>query len=141
MADILHQVPIAAEPHAVFKAITDQAGLACWWTEAVEAEEEVGAVARFSFEGGDVVMLMEITKLEEAERVEWQVLDPAPPEWKGTSVTWELAPTDEGTRLLFGHRHWQSTAGSFAAINYNWAYYLTSLKQYLETGKGFPHTS
>lgn len=139
MADILHLVPIKAPPLAVFKAISEEQGLAAWWTVDVQAKAEEGSTAQFRFENGQIVMRMTIAELTSPERVLWQVAEPSPPEWEGTTISWDLEQTDEGTRLLFGHRGWRSTDGSFAAINYNWAYYLTSLKDYLETGDGFPH--
>jgi uncharacterized protein YndB with AHSA1/START domain len=141
MADILHMVPIETEPEEVFRAITQPEDLAAWWTSEVKAQAEVGKVAEFRFEGGQVVMRMKVVEFDRPSTVRWQVEDPAPPEWGGTQVTWNITPSDEGVHLLFGHRDWDSTEGSFAAINYNWAYYLTSLKQYLETGQGFPHES
>lgn len=138
MPDILHQVPIQAPPDQVYAALTEQAGLGSWWTDDVSAKPEQGSVAEFGFEGGEVVFRMRVDELSPGRKVAWTVLDPAPPEWDGTRVTWELSPADGGTSLRFGHRDWASTEGSFAAINYNWAYYLTSLKDYLEQGEGFP---
>lgn len=139
MADILHQLTIQAPPEDVYAAITEEDGLSSWWTSDVDAEPKEGSQAQFRFEGGMVAMLMRIENLEPGRSVEWSVDEPSPPEWEGTRVTWEFSPTDEGTELLFGHRGWKSTDGSFPDINYNWSYYLTSLKQYLETGEGFPH--
>jgi hypothetical protein len=54
-------------------------------------------------------------------------------------VTWDLTPVEEGTKLLFGHRDYAMTEGSFASVSYNWAWFLTSLKQYIETGTGTPY--
>ncbi|MFP3853572.1 MAG: SRPBCC family protein [Anaerolineales bacterium] len=139
MADILLMVPMAADPKSVYRALTTREGLASWWTEDVEAEPEVGAVNEFRFEGGQVVMRMKVAELAPPERVVWEVQIPAPPEWGSTKVTYDIKPTEEGVHLLFGHRGWASTEGSFPAINYNWAYYLTSLKEYVEEGAGFPH--
>ena len=139
MADILLMVPMAADPESVYRALTTQEGLASWWTQAVEAEPGVGAVNEFRFEGGQVVMRMKVADLAAPEKVVWEVQDPAPPEWGGTRVTYDIRPTEEGVQLVFGHRGWDSTEGSFPAINYNWAYYLTSLKEYVEGGVGFPH--
>ena len=62
------------------------------------------------------------------------------PDWTGTRVTWDLNPVDGGTKLLFGHRGFASADGSLPDTSYNWACYLTSLKAYLETGKGSPHS-
>lgn len=139
MADILHMIPIAAPPAQIYEAITSAEGLRSWWTVDAEAQPEVGSLAEFRFEGGEVVMRMRVEDLREGEAVSWAVEEPSPPEWDGTKVTWNLSPSEEGTHLLFGHRDWASTEGSFAAISYNWAYYLTSLKEYLVKGEGFPH--
>lgn len=144
MADILHMVPIQAPPQAVYEALTTEEGLKRWWTDDVSAEPREGSTATFRFEGGQVAFNMKVDKLDPPATVEWSVQDPAPPEWGGTRVTWHIQPGDDGngdgtSRLLFGHRGWKSTENSFPAINYNWAYYLTSLKEYLEKGEGFPH--
>ncbi len=141
MADILHLVPIEASPEEIYDALTKGEGLRAWWTTDVDAEPAVGSPAEFRFEGGQVVMHMRVERLEPGEAVSWSVQDPAPPEWDGTEITWNIVPGEGATNLLFGHRGWKATDGSFPAINYNWAYYLTSLKDYLEKGGGFPHDS
>lgn len=140
MADILHMVPIHASPEAVYEAITMEEAFEHWWTDDASAEPREGSTATFRFEGGQVAFRMKIDRLEPAAAVVWSVQEPAPPEWGGTRVTWHIQEGDDGaTHLLFGHRGWASTEDSFPAINYNWAYYLTSLKEYLEKGEGFPH--
>lgn len=142
MADILHLVPIQASPQAIYEALTTEEGLASWWTDDVAAEPREGSTAVFRFEGGQVAFRMHVERLQAGEAVEWRVEDPAPPEWSGTRVTWHLRPGEGGeTHLLFGHRGWETTENSFPAINYNWAYYLTSLKEYMEKGEGFPHAN
>jgi len=49
MAEIRHLVVIAAPPSKVYAALTEQAGLAGWWTEETVAEPVVGSVAEFKF--------------------------------------------------------------------------------------------
>ena len=51
-----------------------------------------------------------------------------------------MKPSEHGTKLRFGHHNYATTEGSFATVSYTWATYLTSLKNYLETGKGSPNT-
>ncbi|MBT3239444.1 MAG: hypothetical protein HON98_02955 [Chloroflexi bacterium] len=50
--DSLHQVEIKASPEAVFKAITEQEGIASWWSEHTKAEAKEGFVNEVSFYGG-----------------------------------------------------------------------------------------
>ena len=40
----------------------------------------------------------------------------------------------------FAHRGLEMPEPAFANINYNWGWYLTSLRFYLEKGEGMPHT-
>ena|SRR5258706_5412009 len=137
--DILHEVTIATAPNKVFKAITEQKGLAAWWTTHAVAEPKVGTTAEFSFMGGQFVIKMEVARLEPARKVEWITRQGAP-DWNGTHVTWDLTPADNGTKILFGHRGFASADGSLPNTSYNWAVYLTSLKGYLEKGKGNPNS-
>jgi len=137
MPDLLLEVAIAITPERVYAAITEQAGLASWWTPDVVAEPTLGSVAEFRFGGRRFVVNMEITSLEAGRRVSWAVKQGAP-EWAGTRVTWDLTPVDGGTRVRFGHHDYASVDGSFASVGYSWAWYLSSLKDYIETGRGRP---
>jgi len=78
--------------------------------------------------------------LEPVTKVNWAVRHNAPG-WVGTHITWDLTPVDEGTKVMFGHRGWTTPESSYASVNYSWGYFLTSLKAYLETGKGTPDAS
>jgi uncharacterized protein YndB with AHSA1/START domain len=137
MPDVLLELPIAATPEQVFSAITERAELSSWWTPDVVAEPKVGSIGEFRFRGGQFVVKMEITALEPGRTVGWAVRQGAP-EWAGTSVTWDLWPLDAGTKVRFGHRGYASVDGSFASVAFNWAWYLASLKDYLEMGQGRP---
>ena len=140
MPDILHEVTIAALPDTVYKAITEQEGLTSWWAAQAVVQSKVGSVAEFSFLGGRFVVKMEITKLEPGRTVYWTVKDGVP-DWLDTRVTYDLIPVGSGTKVRFGHRDFASAEGSLASASYNWAWFLTSLKDYIETGKGRPDTA
>lgn len=137
MADILHQLTIADSPDRVYQALTQQTGLAAWWTRRCDAEPRLGSIASFYFVDGAVRFRMRIDALEPAQKVAWTCLGDDP-EWQDTHLTFDLSPHPDGTLLNFSHRHWQSTTGIFAMCSYDWARYLTSLKSYLETGRGQP---
>ena len=137
MPDALLEAPIAAAPERVYEAITEQRGLASWWTPDVSAEPRVGSVAELRFRGGQYVARMEIAALEPGRRVEWAAKGGAP-EWDGTRITWDLLPAGSGTVVRFAHRGYPSAEGSFGQVTFNWAWYLISLKGYLETGHGRP---
>jgi uncharacterized protein YndB with AHSA1/START domain len=73
MPDAFLEVPIAATPDQVHTAITEQDGLASWWTPDVSAEPKVGSLAEFRCRGGQYVTRMEITALEPLRQVEWAI--------------------------------------------------------------------
>jgi uncharacterized protein YndB with AHSA1/START domain len=139
MADILHAVTIAAPPAKVYAALTEETGLRSWWTQHATAEAKADTVATFGFYGGQFVFKLHIDELNPPRKVAWGVQQGAPG-WDHTQITWDLAEDNGKTNVLLGHRGWASTEGNYASTSYNWAWYLTSLKQYLETGTGTPHT-
>jgi len=92
MADILHLVNIAASPDKVFAALTEQRGLAGWWTEDVKAEPRVGSVAQFRF-GDNGGSDMAIVALEPHHLVRWRCVGHlSGEEWIGTELFFELVP-------------------------------------------------
>jgi len=141
--DSLHQVGIKASAEAIYRAVTEQDGIKSWWSEHTKAEATVGFVNKVSFYGGMVVFMLRNAALTAGEKVVW-VVDGGPPPWLGTEITWTMSlgegPQEGQTILDFAHRGLDMAEGPFASINYNWGWYLTSLKFYLEKGEGMPHT-
>ena len=138
MADILHQVEVAAAPEEVNEAITHADGLQRWWSQHSEIEPVEGSLASVSFYNNAVTFKLRIRELGR-DKVVWAV-EGGPPDWDDTTISWSLTPKDGHTVVNFAHRGFASTEGSFASVNYNWGWYLTSLKFYLERGEGMPHT-
>ena len=142
MPDILHQVVVKAPAPSVWRALTEPDGLRSWWTRDVDAEPELGSVARFGFDGKSTVFMMKIEELTPNEFVRWHCVG-GHPEWDHTEITFDLTEDtdDDGvaTIVYFAHRGWESTDGILAMCSFEWARYLMSLKAYLETGTGDPH--
>ena len=59
-------------------------------------------------------------------------------EWVGTKITFDLTHKDDETVVLFTHADWREPVEFMAHCSARWAYFLLSLKSYLETGKGTP---
>jgi uncharacterized protein YndB with AHSA1/START domain len=139
MPDILHEVTIMGPSEKIAQAITQQAGLRAWWTEQAKAEPKPGTISEFQFYGGQVTMKIKVDNIA-PNHIQWSPQEGVP-DWKGTRITWDMSPGDNGgTKLLFGQRDFASPDGSYAMSNFNWAWYLISLKAYIETGTGKPHT-
>lgn len=138
MPDIVQELTVEATPENVYNAITRQDELAQWWTNHVTAEPKVGSIAEFRFENGAVVFQIEIAELDAAKKVHW-IVRHAMPNWDGTTITWELAPVKNGTKLLFGHHGFVAADAGYEQTRAGWEHFLGSLKSYLETGKGTPY--
>ena len=137
MLDILHRVGIKASPAKVFEALTEEQGLAGWWTKDVTASTTVGAINQFRF-GDHGFNDMKVIELFSGKRVKWQCVDGAP-EWIGTEFTFDLLPENASTIVLFRQRGWKEQAEFMHYCSTKWATYLLSLKSLCETGKGTPY--
>jgi uncharacterized protein YndB with AHSA1/START domain len=136
MEHIKHQLLIKAPPEVVYKAVTTQNGLKGWWTSDVNAVPEEGSIAKFGF-NEEYHNEMEITALEPNKLVTWNCVD-GDNEWLQTNICFDLENVNGNTRLRFAHSNWREATEFFASCNYNWGWYMTSLKEYCETGKGRP---
>jgi uncharacterized protein YndB with AHSA1/START domain len=141
MVNIIHRIGIKSSAAKVYKAISTIAGLANWWTEEVEGNEQIGGKIEFTFraETGDIKgkMAMEVQQLEPEKNVQWRCVD-GPAEWIGTEVTFELSEQDGQIIIIFGHRNWREAVEFTAHCSMKWAVFLLSLREYVETGKGKP---
>lgn len=141
MADIIHRIGIRKSRKEVFHALSTIQGLAGWWTEETEGEEEVGGKIEFTFrtDTGEVKgkMVMQVEKLDADVLVGWRCVD-GPPEWIGTELTFDISEQDGQSIVLFGHRKWKEANDFMAHCSMKWAVFLLSLREYVETRKGRP---
>ncbi|RKY94615.1 MAG: SRPBCC domain-containing protein [Ignavibacteriae bacterium] len=139
MPGIKHYLLIKALPEKVYKALTSTEGLKGWWTLEAKTDEKVGGVAEFIF-GDRYHNKMKIVELVQNKKVEWECIK-GDKEWIGTNFVFSLDEKDGDIILRFTHRNWKEETDFFASCNYNWGYYLQSLKLYCETGRGTPFPS
>jgi uncharacterized protein YndB with AHSA1/START domain len=136
MADVLHQVGINASPEALYNVLTEESGLQNWWSQHSKVD---GATVEVSFYNGMVTFVFIVAESIPDEKLVWEVKG-GPPDWLGTTVTWTIFQNEGQTMLHLAHRGFASTDGNFANVNYNWGWYVTSIKFLLEKGEGMPHT-
>ncbi|HKJ35159.1 MAG TPA: SRPBCC domain-containing protein [Solirubrobacterales bacterium] len=139
MDTIHHLSEIGAPPDRVFEALNSEAGLSGWWTTVVSYPEPgTGSEIRFTFED-PFHPVMEVTALDPGVRVAWRGANEP---WLDAEIRFELSPSDRksgGTTLRFWQRYSNALADdAFGIFNYNWAYYLESLRLLLEEGEGRP---
>ena len=140
MPDILHLLDIRAARARAFEALTSVDGVRHWWTRDSTLENRVGGSGEFAFNQRRVVTRVRVDEQAPDARVGWTVTaSNAPSGWAGTTISFELRADGADTTLLFAHRGFREANDGYARVTTGWAYYLVSLKQYLETGTGAPH--
>jgi uncharacterized protein YndB with AHSA1/START domain len=139
MKIIHHVVDMDASAGPIWSALTEPERMAGWWSTIVRTPPAaVGARVEWTF-AGDFNPVMEITKLDEGKELCWQCVGGHEP-WQDNDFRFELSPLEDGrTRLRF----WQIYAVEleddyYGVYNYNWGYYLESLRTLCVTGTGSP---
>ncbi|MER6450699.1 SRPBCC domain-containing protein [Streptomyces venezuelae] len=135
MVDILHRVGVTAAPEKVYEALTTVEGLAAWWTTDTSGDGDGVLEFRFGDLGG---FDMKVLELRPDARVLWEVVD-GPPEWIGTTVSFDLTREGEWTIITFAHAGWREPVEFMNHCSTKWAIFLMSLKSLVETGSGAPH--
>lgn len=128
-----------AAPAAVLAALTTLDGLAGWWSP-VTGSTEPGAELTFSFgqHGSNTVRVEEPSPAG----VRWTVLTAEPaPEWDGTSICFDIEPSDGGSVLRFRHRGLTPQLACYDDCYSGWAWYLDSLVDHVDRGAGRPFGS
>jgi uncharacterized protein YndB with AHSA1/START domain len=138
MAEIKHQIPIAAPPEKVYAALATAAGLKGWWTADTVVDERVGGEAVFGFEQHNYIFRMTIEQLDPGRTVVWRCHGEHP-EWDGTTLAWSVAREDGASMLRFSHSDWREMSEFCAMCNSTWGELLYRLKAYVESGRANPH--
>jgi len=139
MADIRHQVEIKTDQEKTYAALTTAEGIRSWWTDNADLDEQVGGAGIFRFHYDQTVeTVVRIADLQAPALVCWAVTSSFRPEQDGTVIRFELCREGSGTLVDFSHTGFERADETFELMNKGWAYYLVSLKRYLETGKGAP---
>ena len=135
MSDIQHHIRIQAAPKAVFQALSTIDGFTGWWTPT-SGDCNPGGQVDFRF--GEHVTSAQVETIVPGQRAEMKFTSTVP-DWTGTRMTFDLEPNGGTTLVKFGHRGWKDQNGFFGHCSMQWAVYLLSLKDYVETGKGSPY--
>jgi uncharacterized protein YndB with AHSA1/START domain len=138
MRTIYHLLDIATPRESVFDALTTGAGLSSWWTTQARVDRAVvGGHVQVSFRGPFNPRLL-IVDLRSPSRLVWEGVE-GHDSWGDTVISFDLAASAEGTRLAFRHRMGPDVPDDIrASANFNWGYYLNSLRLHCETGTGRP---
>jgi uncharacterized protein YndB with AHSA1/START domain len=138
MKTIIHVSELAATPAAVFQALTTLPGLSSWWTTKVEGDAGPAGQIAFTFDG-DFNPTMLVTRFDAPSVLEWRCVAGVE-QWRENTFRFSLEAQGTSTRLRFRQDYASELSDDdYGAYNYNWGYYLESLRQYVETGSGRPY--
>jgi uncharacterized protein YndB with AHSA1/START domain len=134
---IIHVATIKKQPGDVFRALVTQSGLSSWWSTDVTADEHVGSLIRFRFLG-DFHPEMQLVTSAEPSIVQWRCVG-GHDNWRDNEFEFRLDEVRGGTRLKFRQTYSRELDDvQYGTYNFNWGYYLESLRLFCEEGKGKP---
>jgi uncharacterized protein YndB with AHSA1/START domain len=136
MANIHHLLLIDAPIEKIYQAISTVEGYKNWWTEETSGDFKVGGEVHFNF-GEQYKNMFEVAYLDENARVVLKGKMCAP-DWMNSKIDIRLDEHDGLVRVRFAHLDYPDDNDFYAQCNYTWGYFLRSLKDYCEKGKGFP---
>jgi len=137
MPDILQDFLIRVPPARVYEAVSSVEGLNEWWTRAASGTATVHESYDLDF-GPGCVWRAVVTRAEPPRAFELRFVE-ADADWADTIVGFELAPTDEGTKVRFHHRGWREANEHHRVSCHCWALYLRVLRRHLEHGETVPY--
>lgn len=127
----------AADPDAVFAALTDVDALTGWWSPA-GGGAAAGDTLRFLM--GDQEVVMRVDEADRPSRVRWSVLACEPvPDWVGTTITFDIMASSTGSELDFRHHGLNPDLECFGICHAGWTRHLASLVDYVDRGSGRPN--
>jgi uncharacterized protein YndB with AHSA1/START domain len=142
MKTILHVVDISAPRGTVFGAVASIDGLAGWWTTDVSGDAGPAGLIAFRFPGAGFDPDMRVSSFDQPKRIVWTCVSGVP-QWADNTFHFDFAESDTNTtRLRFRQDYaTELSDDEYGVYNFNWGYFLESLRRYCETGTGTPHTS
>jgi len=139
MKTIHHVLDIDAAASTPWAALTQIGPISGWWTTEVSTPPAaVGAQVHWIFDG-DFNPVMEITGLDDGQELVWRCVSGHEP-WQDSTFRFQLVPLGDGrTKLRFWQEYAEELADDYYGVyNYNWGYYLESLRLFCTTGTGKP---
>ncbi len=140
MKTIHHVIDMEATGDVVWAALTEPTRLALWWSTKVDAPAPaVGARTSWTF-GGDFNPVMETVEIAPPHEVVWRCVAGHEP-WQDSTFRFRVSALDDGrTRLRFWQEYAVELADDYYGVyNFNWGYYLESLRLLCVTGSGKPY--
>ena len=144
-SDYSNTINVFNTPEAAYQALTSHFNK--WWTTGCNSISDVGDTITFRF--GETYWIMRASKLIPNQLIELECIEAyhiheglsesIAREWEGTVLKWEIINEDDFTKISMVHQGLIPSLDCFEVCEQGWDHFFTgSLKQYLDTGNGFP---
>jgi uncharacterized protein YndB with AHSA1/START domain len=137
MADIFHDLPIAAPAARVFAAVSTPEGLDSWWTKHSSGVAKNGEEYELGF-GPGYDWRARVTRSVPSAEFELEITS-GDSDWTGTRVGFHLSDDDGPTQVHFYHTGWPDNNEHYRTSCYCWAMYLRVLRRSVEFGEQVPY--
>jgi uncharacterized protein YndB with AHSA1/START domain len=133
MHTIENTIEVSAPAAKIIAAVTTEAGFRGWWSDAATYDGKT-AVFPFKKPGNTMIATFEVDRADDRGVVLTCTAEDNNPDWLGT----KLAISVEGGHVRLVHSGYATKNECYDQCTKGWAYFLASLKSYLETGRGTP---
>lgn len=137
--DIHHSFVMNAPIEEIVGALMDASRVREWWTREAQSTSDTLLVR---WDGYGWLVEFATNFDETSNTVEWRCVTSNMQNtdaWVGTTVTFRMVPLLEGTRVEFAQTGYRDSP-CFDVCVQGWEFFLgTSLRLYLESGKGIPY--
>lgn len=137
MAQIAHLVRIHASPSEVYGRVASPEGISGWFTEASSPDYREGGSLELSF--GEERVAFDVTEMAAPKQIAWRCTT-VENSWFDTVVRFEFIEDAGRTVVRFDHTGWTEIDDRFRDCSMSWAYFLESLKSFVEDGRGTPES-
>ena len=135
MPDLRLIIDIGVPARTVFPLVASGDGFARWWTSDVIITPS--GATELGFEGRSRIYRLRAETMMIPAHAAWSV--ETGEEWAGTSIVFDLSPTDSGARLTMVHGNWRAATDFFHACATTWGMLLYRLKAAAEGGNPGPN--
>jgi uncharacterized protein YndB with AHSA1/START domain len=140
MYSIEHTIEVSAPAARILAALTTKDGVKAWFTQDCDCNaDKREATFRFATQVGLKEVSFHLDSADERAVAMTCIAQSNNPEWLGTKLSYELTPAGAGTRVRLVHAGFAAKSEMYDNTVKGWAYFLGSLKQYIETGVGTPY--
>jgi len=133
---IIHVLDIKASEDAIINAVSTLEGVRAWWNSEATGNANVGGIIEFRFADvfkPDIKIVQRTNSM-----VKWECVG-GEKHWANSTFTFTLSKNGQFVRVTFIQEYGTEVSEEiYGHYNFNWGFYLHSLKSYCETGKGNP---